>query len=137
MEGNVIWLLATDGSDYSYAALQHVSNFCKKDDQVILLMVSKAINPKDKNLLKKEKAESECREKLERFRSKLEEHNIKYIEEYLGGDPREVILECASKHQVNFIAMGSRGLSGLKNIVMGSVSTYVVEHSTFPTFIFK
>lgn len=41
------------------------------------------------------------------------------------GDPAQRILETADQHEVDLIAMGSRGLGGLKGLLVGSVSQKV------------
>ena len=45
------------------------------------------------------------------------------------GDPAEQILHCAEKEGANLIVMGSRGLSDLKGLLMGSVSHKVSQLS--------
>jgi nucleotide-binding universal stress UspA family protein len=41
----------------------------------------------------------------------------------------EAILEEASKEKVNLIVVGTRGLGGFKKLLMGSVSSAVVDHA--------
>jgi nucleotide-binding universal stress UspA family protein len=43
------------------------------------------------------------------------------------GDPVDCILGCARKHGVDLIILGTRGLSDLKGMLMGSVSHKVVQ----------
>ena len=43
------------------------------------------------------------------------------------GDPAERILDCAKREHVDMIVMGTRGLSDLKGLLMGSVS-HKVSH---------
>jgi len=45
------------------------------------------------------------------------------------GDPRRVILACADELDVDLIVMGSQGLTGLKEFLLGSVSHKVAKHS--------
>lgn len=56
-----------------------------------------------------------------------------FIEE---GPAYKVILEHVKDHKCDLIIMGSRGLSGVKEF-LGSVSHYVVQHSTVPVLIIK
>ncbi|NBD27875.1 universal stress protein [Paenibacillus glycinis] len=53
------------------------------------------------------------------------------------GRPDKKIIEYAERHHIDLILMGSRGLSGLKELVLGSVSHYVVRHANVPVFIYK
>jgi nucleotide-binding universal stress UspA family protein len=45
------------------------------------------------------------------------------------GDPGTVICELAENWQANLIVMGRRGLSGLSELFVGSVSNYVLHHA--------
>jgi nucleotide-binding universal stress UspA family protein len=45
------------------------------------------------------------------------------------GDPRHVIVDEAGEWSADLIIMGSRGLTGLKRWVLGSVAQYVVGHA--------
>jgi nucleotide-binding universal stress UspA family protein len=51
------------------------------------------------------------------------------------GDPREEILRFAEIINADLIVMGSRGRGGIKQLLLGSVSSYVVEHSTVATLL--
>jgi nucleotide-binding universal stress UspA family protein len=46
-----------------------------------------------------------------------------------GGDPASRILECVDKDGVDCVIMGSRGLSDLKGMFLGSVSHKVANHA--------
>ena len=47
----------------------------------------------------------------------------------------KTILEVAESHDVSTIVIGSRGLTGLRSILLGSVSTAVVHHADRPTLV--
>ncbi len=53
------------------------------------------------------------------------------------GEPANEILEFATENDIDHIVMGSRGLSGIKKFLMGSVSTRVMEHSRCSVLIVK
>lgn len=53
------------------------------------------------------------------------------------GYPAESILACAEEKGCDVIVMGSRGLGGLKEFVLGSVSHSVAIKSSVPVFIIK
>ncbi|MCG8368314.1 MAG: universal stress protein [Pseudanabaenales cyanobacterium] len=48
---------------------------------------------------------------------------------YRIGEPGPEICEAARNYQVDLIVMGRRGLQGLSEMVLGSVSNYVVHHA--------
>lgn len=52
-----------------------------------------------------------------------------------AGDAAEVILETAKSTDADHIVMGSRGLSELKGLLVGSVSQKVVAHAEIPVTI--
>jgi nucleotide-binding universal stress UspA family protein len=45
------------------------------------------------------------------------------------GQPAEVIIEVAKQEQADLIVVGSRGLTGIKRYLLGSVSSKVSEHA--------
>ena len=47
----------------------------------------------------------------------------------------ETIVGVADRHDAATIVMGSRGLTGLRSILLGSVSNAVVHHADRPTLI--
>ena len=53
--------------------------------------------------------------------------NVKTVLE--DGDPVDRVLACAKNHDVDLIILGTRGLSDLKGILMGSVSHKVIQLS--------
>jgi len=44
-------------------------------------------------------------------------------------DARERVMECIEKNNIDVTVMGSRGRGTLKSLLLGSVSTYIVQHS--------
>ncbi len=52
-----------------------------------------------------------------------------------GGPTWSRIVDAADEHDVALIAIGSRGLSGIKHAVLGSVSGAVAQHSKRSVFI--
>jgi nucleotide-binding universal stress UspA family protein len=47
----------------------------------------------------------------------------------------KTILEVAESHDVSTIVIGSRGLTGLRSMLLGSVSAAVVDHADRPTLV--
>lgn len=65
---------------------------------------------------------------LERARKTAEEHGAKQIEAtWHQGDPARVILEQAREQGADLVVLGSRGLSDLKGLLIGSVSHKVAH----------
>lgn len=55
----------------------------------------------------------------------------------LQGDPAVSILEYAAEHQADLIVIGSRGLNTLKELFLGSVSHYIVQHAKMAVLVTK
>jgi nucleotide-binding universal stress UspA family protein len=49
----------------------------------------------------------------------------------------ETIVELADRHDAAAIVMGSRGLTGMRSILLGSVSSAVVHHADRPTLVIR
>ncbi|CAM4454694.1 universal stress protein [Paenibacillus phoenicis] len=57
--------------------------------------------------------------------------------EMVQGAPAETILEYAQKSGADLIVIGSRGLGGIREFVLGSVSHNVVQHARIPVLVVK
>jgi nucleotide-binding universal stress UspA family protein len=53
------------------------------------------------------------------------------------GDPAKEIVKCAAEMHADLIAMGSQGESGVRSLVMGSVSRKVTNHARQPVLIVR
>jgi len=53
------------------------------------------------------------------------------------GHPAERILSLVKNNSYDLIVIGSRGLSGVSEFFLGSISTTVSQHSTIPVMIVK
>ena len=57
--------------------------------------------------------------------------------EIVSGDPSEEIIRLANIYHADLIVIGSRGLTGLKRIIQGSVSSQVVEEAPCSVLVVK
>ncbi|TVP63572.1 MAG: universal stress protein [Nodularia sp. (in: Bacteria)] len=57
--------------------------------------------------------------------------------ELVTGDPAVEIIRLANIYKADLIIIGSRGLVGMKRIVLGSVSTQVVEEANCSVLVVK
>ena len=62
---------------------------------------------------------------------------LKVSKELVEGRPAEMIIEIAKKVMFDLIVVGSRGLSGFKEIFFGSVSNRVADMAHCPVLIVK
>jgi len=79
----------------------------------------------------------EAHEELKSIESELKQagFDIKVMAE--KGNPYSKILEVAEEEDVSAIILGSHGKSNLKSMLLGSVSEYVIHHSTKPVIVIR
>ena len=79
-----------------------------------------------------EKLLSKAIDKAKKF-----QETLKVSKELVEGRPTEKIIETAKKGMFDLIVIGSRGLSGIKEIFLGSVSNRVADKAKCPVLIVK
>jgi nucleotide-binding universal stress UspA family protein len=144
-------LFATDGSEHSIAMAKTLALFPFPEDTEITLLsvicstltdiperLSAEIDDRIKNIVAAEReqefgeAEKTLDETFGSLGGKFEKVNTMTKQ----GDPSEEILKAAEEVNADIIAVGSSGLSGIKGL-LGSVSRYVLNHSTCSVLIGK
>ncbi len=142
-EGNAIgWkniLLTTDGSKYSEAASDRAIDFAKSYGGE--LRVISVVDVPPEYYAEAPKAVDDLIKKAKGFvsavKEKAEATNIA-AETFVGeGDAYKVITDLAQKEKADVIFMGSHGRTGIKRLLMGSVTEGVVGHAPCPVFIVK
>ena len=132
-------VFATDGSKYSEAATNKVIDFAKSYGSEI-----KAVSVVDvteefmarapgavEDLVKKAK------EIVEDVRKKASSEGINAEGIVREGDAYKVIVNIAKKQEANAIMMGSHGRTGLRRLLMGSVTERVIGNAPCPVLIVK
>jgi nucleotide-binding universal stress UspA family protein len=74
---------------------------------------------------------------LNQAKEKAEAQGVAAVSHYVTGDPARQIVEFAKENDIDLIVIGSRGLSGLKEIMLGSVSHKVSQLAECPVLIIK
>ncbi|MGV2805317.1 universal stress protein, partial [Clostridium perfringens] len=74
-------------------------------------------------------------EQLQQAKSKLKSAGINPETVHLKGDPAHEILNYARDTEQQLIIIGSRGLRGIKEMMLGSVSHKVSQLSSCPVLI--
>lgn len=133
-------LVPVDGSDPSFAALDVALELVDKDDgSIVLLHVvpsaglptglekwAEAEHVKEAPRWLYENSVGQGIVASARQRAKLK--GLGRVEEILGrGDPAKEITASAQTSAVDAIVMGTRGLSGFKSVVLGSVAQKVLH----------
>jgi nucleotide-binding universal stress UspA family protein len=136
-------LFPADGSESSNKALQYVIDFARKFNCRVVVLYSHDIpsvnyspyyvpNPE----LLEELLES-SKKFVKETRDVFEKAGIKAKSILIRGIPGEKIIEAAESENCDLIIMGSRGLSTVKRLLLGSVSNYVIHHTKKPVLIIE
>ncbi|MGG6312992.1 universal stress protein [Paenibacillus macerans] len=73
----------------------------------------------------------------EEAKNRLQAAGLEPKVEMEQGPPAESILDYAKKNGADLIVIGSRGLGGIREFVLGSVSHNVVQHAQIPVLVVK
>lgn len=134
-------LLAVDGSDHSIRAAKEAVKIAagSTESEVTIVFVADYDNAKYEVLHSGSSMELDLkrRKKLQPIEEKLAAGNINYKLEILHGTPGPVIVEYANKEKSDILIIGSRGLNGLQEMVLGSVSHKVVKRANCPVLLVK
>lgn len=141
-------LVAVDGSDPSFNASTYAIDFAKRNgaELIVLYIVSPVPysqfeyanigRMKEIESIEMEKAQ---REVVDKVKQKATENNVSVKTEVLIKYTSVVkeIVEYAEDNKVDMIVIGSRGVTGLKKILLGSVANGVVTYSHCPVLVVK
>lgn len=81
--------------------------------------------------------ENEAYEKVKPLESELKEAGLVVKVRIESGVPHSKILEVEEDEEVSVIILGSHGKSNLKEMLLGSVSEYVMRHAKKPVLVIK
>lgn len=126
-------LIATDGSVYSESAIREAINLAKQCSSKLIAVSIVKTNPEFEDLVPQviEKLEKEAIRHLESIKNRASKENVDCeIIVHLSEEPYQDIIDEAAKNQVNMIIVGTHGRTGLKRLMMGSVTAKVIGHAT-------
>jgi nucleotide-binding universal stress UspA family protein len=140
-------LLATDGSEEAALAVRTAANIAQKtDSELHVVYVGPSLEyvgmgpPQiaDIPAPTQEQLSAEARELLDAEVEQVEAAGGTVAQAHLGiGAPDRVIVELAEEIGAGLVAMGSRGLGGIRRALMGSVSDSVVRHAHCPVLVVR
>ncbi|MBI5212485.1 MAG: universal stress protein [Nitrospirae bacterium] len=125
-------LLATDGSEYSEGAIKEAIYLAKSCIEKLSVIYVLKINPEIETEGQKivERMEIAAKEHLDRIRKMAARDNVECEVIVRRTDqPYKAIVEEAGKRNADVIVMGRRGRTGLKKVLMGSVTAKVIGYS--------
>lgn len=123
-------IIATDGSRASLDAVSFATSTMdlSRSERVEVISVMQTSSSADEEKAAKATAAA---------KAILEKSDVRAIETVREGDPATAIVNAANRTDANLVVIGSRGLSGLKEKLLGSVSREVAEHTSCPVLIVK
>ncbi len=146
-------LVAIDGSQPSIDAANYAIEIAKKNNnsQLIALTVldistprrlsSSFITAPTYGLKELEEQRKQAEKWLESISKKVEEieKNIHYKAEIIEGSisVEGTIVDYAENENIDLIVIGTRGRSGFKRMLLGSVASKVVTYATCPVLVIK
>jgi nucleotide-binding universal stress UspA family protein len=131
-------LVPTDFSSNAEKALKYAIRLANLFSAEIILMHSLELNQTQTPLINTmkevlaEKAENDIRELKQKIIKKHPGLNIKSAT--MSGEPAEAIKTTAKKLGADIIVMGTKGASGLKKLLLGSITADVIINAPCPVF---
>ncbi|NLI13708.1 putative universal stress protein [Pelotomaculum propionicicum] len=130
-------LIPIDGSEKALQAARHGANLASRIGARVTLFNVTPVMPADVRGMVLNKINAQGRETLEKVAAELTSYNVQVETEMIMGHPAEAICKKAKTGRYDLIIMGSRGLSGVKGYLMGSVSIAVTTHASCPVLIVR
>jgi nucleotide-binding universal stress UspA family protein len=136
-------LVPTDGSPGSLNAVRFAMAFAERDPaaEIHLINVQSALPSAVTSFVAKEAVrdyhQEEGEKELAAARKLLDDANLNYRTEILVGSTGDRIARYARENKCAHIIMGTRGLGGLPNLLLGSVATRVLHLADVPVTLVK
>jgi nucleotide-binding universal stress UspA family protein len=139
-------LVPVDGSESSDRAVDHILKrlvLCKDTVEIHLLNVQPPIpgggfvsSHIGHDALRKHHQEEGMKGLASAMR-KLDAGSVPYVHHISVGEPAEVIAQFAGEKQCDEIVMGTRGMGGAANLLLGSIATKVIHLAQLPVLLVK
>jgi len=135
-----------DGSESAVRATQkliEIAGWCKEQPKIDLLAVHLPVPrvPNMSAVINEEMIEryyaDECAEMLAPSKAILDKAGVQYTAHALVGPIAETIVDQAGKCGSSVIYMGTRGMTALSNMVLGSVATRVLHLTQIPVALIR
>ena len=140
-------LLATDGSEYSETAAKFLTrfNWSPQDSITVFHAIYALPFPEDRKFhsdtlksVKKDIAPKILDSAVAILKPVRAAISVE-ISEFSPGEctPDQCIMKAAESSNADLIAMGARGIKGIKSVFLGSVTRLVTVHSSLPVLVVK
>ena len=136
-------LLPTDGSEHAEKTVQYAIDLAKSLGASVDVMYAY----QSVSLLRKRAAalmeeykqimEDDAKEIVAEVAVRLKAEGIKVSAVVVEGPAAEAILRAVDESSPDIIVMGSRGVGGFTNMLLGGVAEHVVHYSKVPVLVVK
>lgn len=126
-------LVATDGSVFSKSAVREAVNLAKICSGKLYVVSVVKTNLEYESIVPQivEKEEEKMRQHLESVKDRASKEGVDCeIISHRSEEPYQDIVDEAEKNQADMVIMGTHGRTGLKRLMMGSVTAKVIGHAT-------
>ncbi|ANS76877.1 universal stress protein UspA [Paenibacillus yonginensis] len=135
-------LVPVDGSDHALHALAYAKNLLlslKDSPRLTVLHVNPdvTINEPPVGVELDEQIEAEGSRLLVPVQELLADLQSDYNTLVKHGDPGKIICQTAAQEMADLIVMGTRGIGLISELLIGSVSHYVIQHAACPVLTTK
>jgi len=128
-------LVATGGSPWSDAAVDHAIELARAQQLVVCLLYVEPNRPRRTDSLSG--LTSDAKNVLALAEARAAAAGVPYEANLAHGDVTTTILDTATQQQCDVIILGSRGLTGFKRLMLGSISNAVASTAPMPVLIVK
>ncbi|UCD88722.1 MAG: universal stress protein [Desulfobacterales bacterium] len=131
-------LVAVDGSDYTDIIVDQAISMGRICNSTIFIISVIALFPESlaySPQLEKELSKN-TKKILENVKNRIEKANVKCETIIrLDGQPHQPIIQEAKDKNIDLIVMGTRGVTGLKKVFLGSVAQKVIGYAPCPVMV--
>jgi nucleotide-binding universal stress UspA family protein len=130
-------LCPVDFSDYSEAALRHAARLASRSGDTLIVMavtdplLAFAAETRYRNIDVGTTTAADLREFFNRVVPATKvRRQVRYL--ITAGSPGSEIVKAAKRLRVDVIVIGTRGLGGVRRLMIGSTTDYVLRHASTP-----
>lgn len=137
------FLVAVDGSEGSMRAVGHAAKVAAQtpNSQIHLVNVQHPLHGTVSTFVSaaqiKDMHQEEGMKALDPARAQLDAAKVSYEYHLFVGEPAETVARYAKEQGCDEIIIGTRGLSNLSSILIGSVANKIIHEATVPVTLIK
>lgn len=137
------FLVATDGSECSMRAVAHAAKVAVQtpNSKIHLINVQYPLHGTVSSFVSaaqiKDMHQEEGMKALDPARAQLDAAKADYEYHLFVGDPAETVSRYAEEQGIDEIIIGTRGMSNLSSILIGSVANKIIHQAPVPVTLIK